>query len=88
MCSNMSPLQVLVEEVWLQDAQDRAGGDWTVARFDLKEDAFGLGRLVQAGPQEAKGPQGKAALPARKGQAVTADPEDFWRDCPALAFTG
>lgn len=67
--SNVSLLQVFVEEVWLQDAQDRAGGDRTVAGFGLAEDAFGLGRLVQAGPQKAKGPQGKAALPCRKQRA-------------------
>lgn len=60
---NVSLLQVFVEEVWLQDTQDRAGGDWTVPRFGLEEDAFGLGRLVQVGPQKAKGPQGKSALP-------------------------
>lgn len=68
--SNVSLLQGFVEEVWLQDTQDRAGGDRTLARFGLEEDAFGLGRLVQAGPQKAKGPEGKA-VPAPVGASLT-----------------
>lgn len=41
--NSVALLQVFVEEVWLQNTQDRAGGDRTVARFGLEEDTFGLG---------------------------------------------
>lgn len=82
----MSLLQVNVEEVWLQDAQDRAGGDRTLARFGLQEDAFGLGRLVQVGPQKAKGPQGKAALPLLLKTLLAQSTSG--ETVPALAFTG
>ena len=56
-------LQESVEEVWLQNAADRAGGDRAVIRLCPEKNTSGFRRLVQVSSQTAEGSEGKNIVP-------------------------
>lgn len=55
-------LQVSLEEVWVQDATDRAWGDWAIIWLSPKKNTSGFRWLVQVSSQTAKGSEGNNHL--------------------------